>query len=155
MAARKCADSEAYSAASPKKVATSDITAVTGFLRVMVKTAKKTVNADSSQKTTCSPTEALFGMSGGLPRRGQLGLEVGAELGEEPQHRPGRGVAERADGVAADAVGHVGQQVDVPGLAVAVRQAPADAGQPARALAAGSALAARLVCVELHDARAQ
>ena len=42
-----------------------------------------------------------------------------------------------------------------PGLALAARQPLADARQPARALAAGGALAAGLVGVEPHDARAE
>ena len=48
-------------AASPKNVATSDMTAVTGFLRVMVKTAKNATIAARIQKTTASPVEVPSG----------------------------------------------------------------------------------------------
>src|SRR5262252_9585058 len=119
--------------ASPKNVATSDITAVTGLRRVMVKMAKKTTIADSAQKAICSPMEGPAPAPttlGCLPVL-ELGLEVGPPLGQEPEHRPRRRVAQRADGVAADPVGDVGQQVDVARLAVPIGQPPADARQPA------------------------
>src|SRR6266576_3126320 len=90
-----------------------------------------------------------------LGRLPELGFEVGAELGQEAEHRPGGRLAERADGVAGDAVRDIGQQLDVAGLALAARQAVAYARQPAGGLAARRALAARLVRVELHDAPAQ
>ncbi len=83
-----------------------------------------------------------------------LRFELAAELGEEAEHRPHRRVAERADGVAADAVRDGGEQRDVAGLARAAREPAADRAQPARALAAGRALPAGLVRVELHDAGA-
>src|SRR6185312_4737969 len=82
-----------------------------------------------------------------------LGFELAAELGEEAEHRPGGGFAERADGVAGDAVRDRRAQVDVAGAAFALGQPRGDARQPAGAFAARRALAARLVRVEAHDAR--
>src|SRR4029079_11355720 len=121
MTARKCASSVASMAARKKNVATSETTAMTGLRRVMVNRAHATIAMASSQKTTCSPDEtplaAAASTSGHLlERRGadaradaplELRLEVGAELGQEAEHRPRGGVAQRADGVAADAVGDV------------------------------------------------
>src|SRR5260370_22676664 len=80
-----------------------------------------------------------------------LRLEVRAELREEPEHRPRRGVAERADRVAGDAVRDRREQLEIVRLAVAVGDAPRDLLEPAGALAARRALPARLVREELHD----
>ena len=81
-----------------------------------------------------------------------LRLEVRAELREEAEHRPRRGVAERADRVAGDAVRDRSR-------AARCRRAcrcpsatrRADLLEPAGALAARRALTARLVREELHD----
>src|SRR3954464_13524112 len=73
-----------------------------------------------------------------------LRLELVAKVLDHGAHRHGRRVAERADGAALDVVGHGIEQVDVVRLAVTVLDAVHHAPQPARAFAAGRALAAGL-----------
>jgi hypothetical protein len=67
--------------------------------------------------------------------------------------RPGRGVAERADGVAFDLLGDVQQHVDLALVGAALRPCAHHAPHPAGAFAARRALAAALVLVEIGDAR--
>src|SRR5262245_41144545 len=80
-------------------------------------------------------------------------LDLGPEVAEQPLHRPGGAVAEGADRVALDLVSDVEQRVDLTLMGSAFRHAREHAPHPAHALAAGSALAAALVLVEVGDAR--
>src|SRR5512142_419801 len=80
-----------------------------------------------------------------------VALELGAELLDEALHRHRRGVAQGADGLAADVVGHLQQLVDVAGHAVTVLDLLAEPLHPRGALAARRALPAALVGVELRD----
>src|SRR5512142_1992695 len=82
-----------------------------------------------------------------------VAVELGAELLDEALHRHRRRVAQGADGLAADAVRHLHELVHVAPRRVAVLDALEHALHPRRALAAGRALAAALVGVELGDAR--
>src|SRR4051794_10274350 len=101
------------------------MTAVTGLRRVTVMSAPATVAPARTAKTKMSARLTLLRSSSmwwPLVRTAkssgclaQLGLEVAAELREEPQHRPGRRLAEGADGVAGDADRDVGEQIHVAG----------------------------------------
>src|SRR5579863_4389538 len=77
-----------------------------------------------------------------------VGLELLAELLQEGQGWHGRAFAERADGVAHDAVGDVVQLVELLERRPALEQLGGDQVQPGAALAARRALTARLVAVE-------
>src|SRR5680860_776166 len=79
-------------------------------------------------------------------------LDDVAEVLDEPLHRPGRGVTERADGMAFDLFADVEQHLDFGLLRIAVGHALQHAPHPARAFAARRALAARFVFVEIGDA---
>src|SRR5215204_1073061 len=79
-------------------------------------------------------------------------LDLAPEMPDQPLDRPGGGVAERADGVALDLRRDFEQHVDLAPLRAAFGHAGEDAPHPARALAAGRALAAALVLVEVGDA---
>src|SRR5208337_5509013 len=72
-------------------------------------------------------------------------LDLGAEMGDEPLDRPGRGVAESADRVAFDLLRHIEQHVDFALLRAALGHPADHAPHPARAFAAGRALTAALV----------
>src|SRR3546814_4039178 len=65
--------------------------------------------------------------------------------------RPRRGVAERADGVAFDLLGHVEQRVDLADVGIAGAQAFHHAPHPAGALAARGALATAFMLVDIAD----
>src|SRR5579859_3851308 len=80
-------------------------------------------------------------------------FEHRAEMPDQALDRPGRSVAERADRVAFDLVGDVEQHVDLLDRRVALHQPLHHAPHPARALAAGRALAAALVLVEMRQPR--
>src|SRR5215217_33132 len=80
-------------------------------------------------------------------------LDLGAEMANEPLHRPGRAVAERANGMTLDLLGHVHQHVDLAPVRAAFRHAHQHAPHPAHPLAARRALAAALMLVEIRDAR--
>src|SRR3954454_18130302 len=80
-------------------------------------------------------------------------LDLGAEVPQQALHRPGRAVAERADGVTLDLLGHFEQHVDLALLGAAFGHAGEHAPHPAHALAARRALAAALVLVEIRNAR--
>src|SRR3954463_15067217 len=69
-------------------------------------------------------------------------LDLGAEVPQQALHRPGRAVAERADGVTLDLLGHVHQHVDLAPVRAAFGHAHQHAPHPAHALAARRALAA-------------
>src|SRR6202158_2189615 len=75
-----------------------------------------------------------------------------AEMLEETLHRPGRGVAEPADGVTFDAIGQVEQQIQLLAPCLPVENALERAVEPAGALAAGRALAAGLRHIEARQA---
>src|SRR6266851_8802644 len=96
--------------------------------------------------------------SGGLGRSGSAirrdpPLELRTEMPDQPLHRPGRSVAECTDRVALDLVGDVKQHVDLGHLRLALYHALHHAPDPARALAAGRALTAALMHVELREPR--
>src|SRR5690349_8913740 len=74
--------------------------------------------------------------------RGASPLDEGAEMPDKPLHRPRRGVAERADGMTLDLVADLQQHIDLGDLSLAARHALEHAPHPARAFAAGGALAA-------------
>src|SRR5581483_6346530 len=80
------------------------------------------------------------------------GLDLAAEVADEPLHRPGCSVAECADGMALDARRHVVEQVDLVLLGLSPLHPPQHAPHPAAAFAARRALAAALVLVEVGDA---
>src|SRR6267378_4710734 len=75
--------------------------------------------------------------------------ELVAEVLDEALHRQRRGVAERADGAPGDVVGDVVEEREVLHAAEALLDAVHDAIQPAGALAAGRALAAGLLEIEV------
>ena len=75
------------------------------------------------------------------------------EMPDQALNRPRRRVAQRADRVAFDLRGDFEQHVDLALLGAALGHAVHHAPHPARALAAGRALAAALVLVEIRDAR--
>eukprot|EP00227_Mantoniella_beaufortii_P011202 CAMPEP_0197590548 /NCGR_PEP_ID=MMETSP1326-20131121/11475_1 /TAXON_ID=1155430 /ORGANISM="Genus nov. species nov., Strain RCC2288" /LENGTH=441 /DNA_ID=CAMNT_0043155651 /DNA_START=195 /DNA_END=1517 /DNA_ORIENTATION=- len=95
----------------------------------------------------------LGGDLAGGALRVDAALELGAEVADEALHGPGRGVAQRADGVALDLLGELLQHVDLLQPRVALLHALHDGVQPPRALTAGRALAAGLVLVEVGEAR--
>src|SRR5665213_4316262 len=74
-------------------------------------------------------------------------------MADQALHRPRRRVAQGADGVSFDLEGNLEQHVDLARLGLALHQALHDAPHPAGALAAGRALAAALMLVELRQAR--
>src|SRR3954470_929872 len=84
-----------------------------------------------------------------------VALELVAEVGDVARHRHRHRVAQWAQAVAEDAVAHVQQQVELALAGRAHLDAADDVHAPARALAAGRALAAALVLVELRDAQGQ
>src|SRR5829696_6434674 len=79
-------------------------------------------------------------------------LDLAAEVADQPLDRPGGGVAEGADGVALDLGRDLQEHVDLAPLRPPLGHAREDAPHPAGALAAGGALAAALVLVEIRDA---
>ena len=74
-----------------------------------------------------------------------------AEMADEALHRPGRGIAERADGVALDLLGHVEQHVDLALLGLTLGHPLQHPPHPAGALAARRALAAAFMLVEMRE----
>src|SRR5918993_666091 len=79
-------------------------------------------------------------------------LDLVTEVADQTLDRPSRRVAERADGVAFDLGRNFEQHVDLALLGAAFRHAGEHAPHPARAFAAGGALAAALVLVEICQA---
>src|SRR6266436_10300052 len=79
-------------------------------------------------------------------------LDLVAEVADQALHRPGGTVAERADGVALDLGCDFQQHVDLALVRAAFRHAAEPPPHPSHALAAGRALAAALVLVEIRDA---
>src|SRR5260221_12731351 len=80
-------------------------------------------------------------------------LDLGPEVPQQALHRPGGAVAESADGVAFDLLGDFHQHADLALLGAALRHAREHAPHPAHAFAAGRALTAALVLVEIRTAR--
>src|SRR6185295_907511 len=109
-----------------------------------------------SATSTLRPSISSVGMRAELRRGGlertaaeaRVLLELGTELRDERAHGHRGGVGQRADRVAHHVAGDVEQQVDVGGLGVPFFEAVQDLLEPARALAAWRALAARLVVEE-------
>src|SRR5690348_4239533 len=81
-------------------------------------------------------------------------LELAAELADVARDCDRRGLTERAEALAVDAVADVEQEVELVLLRFAGFEPAQDLRHPAGALAAGRALAARFVLVELRDADA-
>src|SRR5579862_5551029 len=79
-------------------------------------------------------------------------FELVAEVLEEALHRPGRGIAEGADGMSFDVVGDIEQHAELLAPALPVHDAFDGAIDPAGTLAAGRALTARLGFEETRDA---
>src|SRR6516165_6123176 len=79
-------------------------------------------------------------------------LDLVAEVTDQALHRPGRAVAERTDGVALDLGCDFHQHVDLALVRAAFRHAAEHPPHPTHALAAGRALAAAFVLVEIRDA---
>src|SRR6185295_8574719 len=92
----------------------------------------------------------------GLLMRGVVaidaGLDLAAEMAQHPLHGPRRTVAERTEGVALDLGRHVLEQVDLALLRLAALHALQPPPHPAATLAAGRALAAALMLVEVGEA---
>src|SRR5271166_715585 len=80
-------------------------------------------------------------------------LDLGAEMGDEALDRPSGRITERADRVAFDLLSHIEQHVDLALLRAALGHPADHAPHPARAFAAGRALTAALVLVEVRQAR--
>src|SRR5262245_65234540 len=79
-------------------------------------------------------------------------LDLVTEMADEALHWPRRAVAERADGVSLDLGRDFHQHVDLALVRAAFRHAAEHPPHPTHALAAGRALAAALVLVEVRDA---
>src|SRR5690606_8262758 len=75
-------------------------------------------------------------------------LDLVAEMPDQPLHRPGRRLAERADRVAFHLLGDIEQGVDLLDLCLAPHQPVHYPHHPASALTAGRALPAALMLVE-------
>src|SRR6202161_3134244 len=80
-------------------------------------------------------------------------LDLAPDVPQLTLYRPGGAVAEGADGVALDLLGHLEQHVDLALVRPAVGHAGEHAPHPAHALAARGALTAALMLVEIGDAR--
>jgi hypothetical protein len=78
-------------------------------------------------------------------------LDLVPEMADQALDRPGRRIAKRADRVPLDLLGDVEQHVDLLDLGLALHQPVHHPHHPARALAAGRALAAAFVLVELRQ----
>src|SRR5512143_3547567 len=76
-------------------------------------------------------------------------LDDVAEMADQSLHRPGRGIAECADGMALHLIAHVEQHIDLALLGLALGHALEHPPHPACALAAGRALPAGFMLVEV------
>src|SRR4029077_20325304 len=113
-----------------------------------------------SSTSMVRPSISILGMSEGMslqrrhigPQRaaaeGGVLFELGAELGSERPRGHGSSVRQRTDGVALDVVGDVQEQIDVGRRGGPILEPRQHAMEPAGALAARRALAARLVVEE-------
>src|SRR6185312_11321331 len=107
--------------------------------------------------STVMPSMVSLGISRSSrgPPRGDVAafldaaLHLRPEMADQALHRPGRGIAQGADGVAFDLERDLEQHVDLLDRGVAFDHALHHAPHPAGALAARRALAAALVLVEL------
>src|SRR5260370_32450931 len=79
-------------------------------------------------------------------------LELFAEVFNEALYRQRRGVAKRADGAAGDVVGHRVQRFQILGPALSMLDAMDHPVQPAGAFAAGCALTAGFLEIEIRQA---
>src|SRR6185369_4376527 len=79
-------------------------------------------------------------------------LDLGPEMTDKPLDRPGRRIAEGADRMALDLARHLLQHVDLLDPRIAAHEALHHPIHPAGALAAGGALAAALMHVEMREA---
>src|SRR3546814_16328761 len=73
-------------------------------------------------------------------------------MAQQALDRPGRGVAERADGMALDLIGHIEQRVDLVDPGIVAHQAGHHAPHPDGSLAAGRALTHALVPGDVREA---
>src|SRR6266508_3711226 len=80
-------------------------------------------------------------------------LDLVPEMAQQALHRPGRAVPERADGMTLDLGRDLHEHVDLALVRAALRHAAEYPPHPSHALAAGRALAAAFVLVEIRDAR--
>src|SRR5262250_828794 len=78
-------------------------------------------------------------------------LDLVPEMPKQALHRPGRAVSERTNSVAFNLSRDLHQHVDLVLVRAAFRHAAEHPPHPAHALAAGRALAAALVLVEIRD----
>src|SRR5438874_10731451 len=79
-------------------------------------------------------------------------LDLGTEMTDQALDRPGRRVAQGADGMALDLLAHFLQQVDLRNLGVALHHPGHHPPHPACAFTAGGALAAAFMLVEISQA---
>src|SRR5262245_50635666 len=79
-------------------------------------------------------------------------LDDVAEMPNETLYRPGRRIAQSADCMTFDLVGHIEQHVDLAFLGSTLGHALEHSPHPTCALATGRALAAGLVLVEMCNA---
>src|SRR5262249_39883548 len=80
-------------------------------------------------------------------------LDLVPEMAKQALYRPGRAIPEGADRMALDLGGDLHEHVDLALMRAAFGHAAEDSPHPAHALAAGRALAAALMLVEIRDAR--
>ena len=78
-------------------------------------------------------------------------LDHVTEMANEALDRPGRRIAQCADRMALDLIGDIQQHIDLALLGAPIRHAGQDPPHPARAFAAGRALAAALMLVEISQ----
>src|SRR4030081_682900 len=78
-------------------------------------------------------------------------LDLVTEMRDQPLDRPRRRIAERADGVTLDLLGDIEQHVDLALVGAALGHPGQHTPHPPRALAAGRALAAALMLVEIGN----
>src|SRR5262249_20750938 len=79
-------------------------------------------------------------------------LDFAAKMADQTLNRPGRRVAQGADGVGLDHRRHIPEQVDLALVGLAAFHPLQHAPHPATALAAGRTLSAAFVLVEIGDA---
>src|SRR3546814_6254018 len=110
-------------------------------------TSAQCCRTDRPSATSISlPSIVSFGIALPLLRRrsgllvlADAALHLRAEMAQQALDRPGRGAAERADGMALDLIGPIEQRVDLVELGIAAHQAGPHAPHPAGSLAIGRA----------------
>src|SRR3990170_2613939 len=102
------------------------------------------------------PSTSMVTVSCAAPRRPRQALamldvvlEFTAEILDEAFHRPGRGIAQCANGTPLDVGGDIRQHVEVLGSSLPVFDAMDHARHPAGAFAAWRALTAGLLIIEM------